>query len=93
LAFLVSATVCFFNLRSVIVESFRRFFFALLLQVLLLNALFALIASGGVGSGRFEEVGVNLVSLLIWSALYTVLGLIGALVLISRMRGQESVEK
>jgi hypothetical protein len=93
LAFLVSATVCFFNLRSVIVESFRRFFLALLLQVLLLNALFALIASGGVGSGRFEEVGVNLVSLLIWSALYTVLGLIGALVLISRMRGQESLEK
>lgn len=93
LALGISALVCFFNLRSVIVESFRRFLFALLLQVALLNSILALIASGGIGSGRFEEVGINVLMLVLWGLFYALIALVGALVLISRVRGKESVEK
>ena len=93
LALGISALVCFFNLRSVLVESFRRFLFAFLLQVALLNSILALIASGGIGSGRFEEGGINVLMLVLWGLFYSLVGLVGALVLISRVRGKESVEK
>lgn len=85
--------VCFLNLRSVIVESFRRFLFALLLEVTVLNSIIALIASGGIGSGRFEDVGINVMMLVLWGLFYSLVGLIGALIVISRVRGKESVEK
>ena len=81
------------ELRSVIVESFRRFLFALLLEVTLLNSIIALIASGGIGSGRFEDVGINVMMLVLWGLFYSLVGLVGALIVISRVRGKESVEK
>lgn len=93
LALSISALICFLNLRSVIVESFRRFLFAYLLQVTLFNSLLALLASGGIGSGRFEDVGINVLMLVLWGLLYSLIGLVGALLLISRVRGKESMEK
>ena len=93
LALGISALVCFLNLRAIQVESFRRFLFAFLFQVAFLNSILALCASGGIGAGRFEEVGINVLMLVLWALFYSLIGLVGALILISRVRGKENMEK
>jgi hypothetical protein len=89
----ISTLVCFLNLRSIVVESFRRFLLSLVIEVMALNGTLGLLASGGIGAGRFEEVGINAISLMLWGLFYTLIGLMFALILISRVRGKETVEK
>lgn len=93
LVLLLATFVGFVNLRKIRVDSFRRFMIAFATLTVLLNSSIALLASGGIGSGRFEEVGISALMLSIWALVFAVLGLAGALLLISRTRTKPNMER
>jgi hypothetical protein len=93
LVLLLSTFVGFVNLRKIRVDSFRRFMIAFVTLTVLLNSSIALLGSGGIGSGRFEEVGISALMLSIWALVFAVLGLAGALLLISRTRTKPNMER